>query len=133
MLKTLCNLIFGLVRDFQTNNGPVFAFLNARNINHEARVNGGEMSEETNKAHPLIQTYLRKKGFFVSTAYRESSAMLAPNLWYYETLVWAYVNATKQTGKLLYSEDSGSGENTAYKSHARIVEKLSSGESLEEV
>lgn len=87
------------------------------------------MSE--NKEHPLIQTYLRDLGYYVSTGYRQSSAMLAPDHWYYETMVWVWSEEKRETDKLVYMTDSTSLPALAYKNHSEIVRKLTSGEPLE--
>jgi hypothetical protein len=39
--------------------------------------------------------------FFISTIHRRSSAMLAPDTWYYETLVWEWNYETKQRGAIV--------------------------------
>lgn len=87
------------------------------------------MSER--KEHNLLQTYLPRNGYFVSTAYRESSMMI-PDVWYYETLVWTYDETTKKTGDLIYSNDAGSWGDSAFDFHQNICQKLFNGESLEE-
>lgn len=38
----------------------------------------------------LIQTYLRAKGYFISTSYRESSVCTNSPPWYFETFVWKW-------------------------------------------
>lgn len=72
--------------------------------------------------HNLLQTDLRQKGYYVSTGYRRSSAALAPDLWFYETLIWTAENGSRK--KLVYSEDSGSYTEDAYPRHIQIVDIL---------
>ena len=48
----------------------------------------------------LIQSYVRDR-YFVSTMYRRSSAMLAPNHYYYETLAWEWDYDTKERGEMI--------------------------------
>jgi hypothetical protein len=71
----------------------------------------------------LIQSYVQDY-FFVSTAYRRSSAMLAPDLWYYETIVWNWNPETRERGEIVDSHDSGYSRRTALASHAEICASL---------
>lgn len=65
----------------------------------------------------LIQSYVQDR-YFVSTAYRRSSASLNPDGWYYETLVWEWNPETKERGELLESHDSGLSRRRAMIEHA---------------
>lgn len=71
----------------------------------------------------LIQSYIQDK-YFVSTIYRQSSAVLAGEIWYYETLVWEWDSETKDRGVLLDSADSGHSMDAALESHASICKGL---------
>jgi len=74
--------------------------------------------------HTLIQSYVYKK-YFVSTAYRKSSAMINSPPWYYETLTWEWNPNTGDLGKILESEDSGGHPNVALENHCLVCKKLS--------
>ena len=64
----------------------------------------------------LIQSYVLEK-FFVSTAYRQCSAMIESPPWYYETIVFEWDKETKNTGRMLDSFDSGSNPADALVNH----------------
>lgn len=87
------------------------------------------MSEKTE--YNLLQTYITDPGRFVSTAYRNWGISVAPDLWGYETLVFEWSRDEKETGKLLYSDDSGSRDTAAYERHANIVYRIITGQDLE--
>ena len=80
----------------------------------------GKMKE---KPHTLIQSYVLDK-FFVSTAYRQSSAAVSNPPWYYETIIWEWDKETNKLGCLLNTIDSGSGAIQATKNHAGICVRL---------
>ena len=84
------------------------------------------------REYNLLQTYLRTMGYLVSTGYRQSSAMVNDPPWYFETLVWEWNNETKETDRILYSENSGSTQNEAFRQHQIICRKLWNDEPLEE-
>jgi hypothetical protein len=73
----------------------------------------------------FLQTYIynKDKTYFVSTAYRQSSAMINTPPWYFETIAWE-INEKNEREKMVEMVDSGSGENIAFKSHFDIVKKL---------
>ena len=71
------------------------------------------------KEHKLIQSYVIEK-YFISTAYRRCSAVLAPNLWYYETIVWKWDQETRKRGHILDSQDSGSYPEMALRMHCEL-------------
>ena len=71
----------------------------------------------------LIQSYVLEK-FFVSTIWRESSAMAIPALWYYETIVFEWNRETKECGSIINQEDSGSNKNTAIQNHNNICREI---------
>ena len=75
------------------------------------------------KPHTLIQSYVLDK-FFVSTAYRQSSAAVSNPPWYYETIIWEWDKETNKLGCLLNTIDSGSGAIQATKNHAGICVRL---------
>jgi len=71
----------------------------------------------------LIQSYLKEQ-YFVSTIYRQSSAVYLP-IWYYETIVWRWdKKTTRHRGELLTIHDSGTEETYAIDNHALICVKL---------
>jgi len=79
----------------------------------------------------LIQSYVLDK-YFVSTAYRQCSAMEASNVWYYETTVLNWDKETRKTGNIykeiirhvLNQEDSGYNPKCAIRTHISICEEL---------
>jgi hypothetical protein len=71
------------------------------------------------KEHKLIQSYLLEK-YFVSTAYRRSSAVELTEHWYYETMVWEWDAETKERGNVLLQESSGIGKESAIRNHFSI-------------
>ena len=74
----------------------------------------------------LIQSFVRGR-FFVSTAYRQSSAMVNSPPWYFETIVWEWDPETKKTGNLLQCKDSGGTDKAALKDHVSICISLAQG------
>lgn len=74
------------------------------------------------KQYQLMCTYLKGK-YFISTIYRESSAMIE-DCWYFETMAWDWDEKTKQRGSIVEMEDSGSSEEMAMNNHLSIVKKL---------
>ena len=76
-----------------------------------------------NKAYQLIQTYYKQK-YFISTAYRRASVSCCPDMWYFETIVWEWNKETRETGRMLEQDDSGSSERVALKNHFSLIEKL---------
>lgn len=59
------------------------------------------------------------KTYYVSTAYRESSATYYP-VKYYETFVWTF-DKDMQLDNIIYQTSSGSMFTNAYKDHMRLV------------
>jgi len=89
--------------------------------------------DTTNKKYEttkLQQSYLNER-WFVSTAYRVSSAMVASPPWYFETFVWEKVG-DDWYGKLIYTEDSGWFQEKALARHAEICRRLVNEEPLED-
>lgn len=72
--------------------------------------------------HPRIHSYVADK-YFVSTAWRESSALEGG--WYYETIVWEWDKATKKTGEILFM-------GTGIGSHFECCKRLLEGKPLED-
>lgn len=68
------------------------------------------------KPEKLIQSYVLEK-FFVSTAYRQCSAVIESPPWYYETIVFSWDKETKKTNGILEVLDSGSEAGDALVSH----------------
>ena len=74
--------------------------------------------------HKLVQSYVREC-WFVSTIYRRSSASIIPDLWYYETMVWAWnKKERKRENSFIWQEDSGSFPETAMERHFIICKEL---------
>lgn len=74
----------------------------------------------------LIQSYVKEQ-WFVSTIYRQSSAMVSSSpyaIWYYETLVCEWNPQTKERGELLALYDSGCKSQSAFEHHAKICAEL---------
>jgi hypothetical protein len=74
------------------------------------------------KQYQLMCTYLKGR-YFISTIYRESSAMV-PDVWYFETMAWEWDDKTKTRGEIVEMEDSGMYEEAAMNNHLLIVKKL---------
>lgn len=68
-------------------------------------------------------TYLKGK-YFISTLYRESSAIEHEPMWYFETIAWEWNDKTKTRGEIIEIEDSGPFEETAMDNHLLLVKKL---------
>ena len=69
-----------------------------------------------NKPEKLIQSYILEK-YFVSTAYRQCSAVVESPPWYYETIVFAWNKEIKKTVGIIETLDSGSESGNALISH----------------
>lgn len=82
----------------------------------------------------FMQTYLFDKRIRVSTGWRQCSAILAPDVWYYETIVFQEPedSSAEFNDKILYMEDSSSHEAHAYKRHQEIVARIINGKPLED-
>lgn len=65
------------------------------------------------KQYQLMCTYLKGK-YFISTIYRQSSAMVE-DCWYFETMAWNWDEKTKQRGI---------DEDMAIDNHLLMVKKL---------
>ena len=70
----------------------------------------------------VLQSYIYSESgnFFISTCYRRSSAMLNPDGWYYETLVWE-LNDKNERGKIV-DENSAMSLKEAIKKHYNYCE-----------
>lgn len=75
------------------------------------------------KPHNLIQSYVAGR-WFVSTAYRKSSAVLNPDGWYYETIIWEWNAKTKKRGRMLTMQDVGLTPRYAHRMHFEICHNL---------
>jgi hypothetical protein len=71
----------------------------------------------------LIQSYVIEK-YFVSTAFRKSSARVIDPGYYFETIVWEWNKETKHRGKMIDTHVSGRNEEAALKNHANICLNL---------
>ena len=78
---------------------------------------------EEEKAHSLIQSYVMRK-YFVSTAYRRSSAAVSPPPWYYETIIWEWDDKKRECGEMKAVMDSGRTPKVALRSHFGICFNL---------
>jgi len=78
------------------------------------------------KPHKLIQSYVLDK-YFVSTAYRQCSAMLGSHIWYYETYAWKRDKETKKTGEWIEDISGVSTEKGALDQHFEVCKKLTTG------
>jgi hypothetical protein len=74
------------------------------------------------KQYQLMCTYLKGK-YFISTIYRQSSAMIE-DCWYFETMAWDWDEKTKQRGHIVEMDDSGISEEMAMDNHLLMVKKL---------
>ena len=74
------------------------------------------------KTHKLVQSYLLNR-FFISTAYRRCSAITVPSIWYYETIVWVWESETRECGRMIEQQDSGTSRLEALNNHFLICEK----------
>ena len=54
--------------------------------------------------------------------YRRAST--TEEVWYYETIIWEWNPETKKRGRLLKTEDSGSGETRALTSHFELIRDI---------
>ena len=74
------------------------------------------------KQYQLMCTYLKGK-YFISTIYRQSSAMVE-DCWYFETMAWEWDDKTKTRGSIVEMDDSGISEEMAMDNHLLMVKKL---------
>lgn len=74
------------------------------------------------KQYQLMCTYLKGK-YFISTIYRQSSAMVE-DCWYFETMAWEWDDKTKTRGSIVEIDDSGISEEMAMDNHLLMVKKL---------
>lgn len=71
-------------------------------------------------ANKFLQSYLYTEfgSFFISTAYRQSSALVQDPPWYYETLAW---NEKKE----MVADNSGAfAAEQAYMQHIEVIKQL---------
>lgn len=80
---------------------------------------------DTEPEETRIQSYVHRK-WFVSTAYRLSSAVESYGSGYYETIVWEWDAETKQTGKRLDCREGGLTH------HLDVCRRLAEGRPLED-
>jgi len=76
---------------------------------------------EERKSYQLIASYVKQK-YFISTIYRQASTI--EPMWYFETIIWEWDNKTKERGKILEMEDSGTGEEQAIENHCAWAKKF---------
>jgi len=77
------------------------------------------------KEGKCIQSYVYTDygNFFVSTCYRKSSAMLSPNIWYFETFAWRLNEMNKRTDWVV-EEGGGAGLIEALELHFEVCKQL---------
>jgi hypothetical protein len=73
--------------------------------------------------HKLIQSYVLNQ-WFVSTAYRQSSAAIESPPWYYETIIWEWDSATMKRGDIINVLDGAYGYKAALKKHFGVCQRL---------
>ena len=83
------------------------------------------METDRNREHNLASTNVLGK-WNVSTGWRQSSAMIASDSWYAETLVWTLKDGNRDD--IIHSD----GGPYSLKKHFEIVAKLFNGEPLED-
>ena len=75
-----------------------------------------------------FQTYVYRDdgtSYFVSTAYRQSSAMLNPDGWYYETFAWKLKDGTTEREDGIIADNSGARFwERALMQHMEVVQHL---------
>ncbi len=76
--------------------------------------------EEEKKEHKLIQSYVVEK-YFISTAYRRSSAATETPIWYYETVIFEWDKDTKECGAMIEQLDSGMSPAMALQNHFKAI------------
>jgi hypothetical protein len=81
----------------------------------------GEIEDEMSNG--LIQSYVKNQ-WMVSTIHRESSAMLAAGVWYYETLVWNWDAEKRERTNMIAQYDSGISEQSAFSHHFLVCKTL---------
>jgi hypothetical protein len=74
------------------------------------------------KQYQLMCTYLKGK-YFISTMYRQSSAM-TDDCWYFETVAYDWDNKAQQRGGIVEIDDSGISEEIAMNNHLLMIKKL---------
>ena len=84
----------------------------------------GWVQSQIVEGEALIQSYVKGR-WFVSTIYRQSSAALNPDGWYYETMVWDW-NAERREREpnFIAQYDSGLTEPHAMAHHLSICQSL---------
>lgn len=84
------------------------------------------MREEYNASTKFLQSYLYTKefgNFFVSTCYRQSSVMIDPPPWYYETYAWKLDKDRHRTDMVV--EFAGTNDKEwAFQNHIEICRQL---------
>lgn len=80
---------------------------------------------EEKNGEKFLQSYLYTDhgDFFISTAYRRSSAALNPDGWYYETLAWL-LNESKILGGIVLDNSGAISKSRAINQHMKTVEQL---------
>ena len=89
--------------------------------------------DKEKKIYNLIQSYVKRK-FFISTAYRQSSACVHDPPWYYETLGWKWNEKTGERGEMIdtCSEETPYKEKAAYEWHMEVCRRLLNADAEEE-
>ena len=74
------------------------------------------------KQYQLMCSYVKGK-YFISTIYRQSSAMIE-DCWYFETMIWDWDDKNKTRGSIVEMDDSGIDEDMAIDNHFWWVKKM---------
>lgn len=84
-----------------------------------------EKMREIKLDEKFLQSYVYGKhgNFFVSTGYRQSSAMTESPSWYYETFAWKLDENDKRT-EWVADHSGAKYQDAAYKQHIEVVKQL---------
>lgn len=82
------------------------------------------MKERNNEKFLQTYVYRENESFFVSTAYRHSSAALNSDGWYYETLAWELLGISQVRGKIIADNSGAISEEGAINQHFEVVRQL---------
>lgn len=72
------------------------------------------------KEYQLIMSIVKKK-YFVSTIWRKASTIV--EMWYFETIVWEWDDATRERGQMLDMSDHGTSPEMAIGKHSNTCLK----------
>ena len=81
------------------------------------------MKEQLSEKYLQSYCYTKFGNFMVSTIHRRSSATLAPDMWYYETLAWNLL-PNGDRDKIIADNSGAHFETQARVQHSQVVEQL---------